>query len=250
MSSRVFQARTGHSADNPQLCGLTNTPIQRDDWIMYLVCRGADARPDYQIKVVAENEVEKEYFNRWKKRREKRKVVERDYSLNGQEFRTVYNGKKKNPTTGKYEKNFIWQECVGIDADGEKEWRTVKCWSHIVHAKAAESLGYEVRADKDGKWLTTEAYEGDRAVGSEHTVEAEEENAMIELARAALSEEEAGLVPPSTPEDDGERIAAQAEADAINAMIDAEEEDHRDREDAEALGLTLEEYRRIKDRLS
>lgn len=249
MSSRVFQARTGHSADNPQLCGLTGNPISKGDWIMYLVCHGSDARPEYQITVVAEREVEKEYFNRYKRRKEKKKVTERDYSLNGREFRTVYDGKKLNPTTGKKEKSFLWQECTGIDTDGEKMWRTVKCWSHIVHASAAESLGYEVRADKDGKWVTTEAFEGDRAVGSEHSVEAEEENAMVALARAVLTEEEAGLVPPSM-EDDGERIAAQAEADAINAMIDAEDQDHRDREDAEALGLSLEDYRKLLERNS
>lgn len=234
MSSRVFQARTGHTAENPQLCGLTNNPIHKDDWIMYLVCRGADARPTYQITVVAEREVEKEYYSRWKRRKVKKKVTERDYALNGKEFRTVYDGKKLNPKTGKKEKNFIWQECTGIDADGEKQWRDVKCWSHIVHAKAAESLGYTVRADKDGKWVTTEAHEGDRAVGSEHTV-GEEENAMVALARAVLSEEEAGLVAPQdSPEpDDGEAIAAEAEADL------------QDREDAEALGLTLEQYRKL-----
>ena len=80
----------------------------------------------------------------------------------------------------------------------------MKCWSHIVFAAKAEELGYEVRADSNGKWATTQAQEGDRAVGSEHNVETEEDNAMVTLARAALTDEEAGLVPPSneqSPED-------------------------------------------------
>ncbi len=238
MSSRVFQARSAHSAQKPQLCGLSKQPISKDDWIMYLVCHGSNARPEYQIKVVAERQVEKEYFCRYKRRKVKKEVTERDYGMGGRTFRTVYDGKKLNPATGKKEKNFIWQELIGLDADGEQEWRTVKCWSHIVHAQAAADLGYEVREDASGNWAKTEAFDGDRAVGSEHTVEVEEDNAMVTLARAALTEEEAGLVPPTEAEE------SEAEAERINAEIavDAETEDKRD---AEALGMSLEQYRKV-----
>jgi len=238
MSSRVFKARTGHTKQNPQLCGLTGNPIHEGDWIMYLVCRGADARPEYQIRVCGEREVEKEYFNRRKRRKETKAVTERDYEMGGRRFRTVYDGRRKNPDTGKNEKVFLWQEMVGHDADGEPMWRTVKCWSHVVHAKAAQDLGYEVRADKAGKWLTTEAYEGDRAIGSEHTVDAEEENAMVELARAALTDEEAGRVAPS----EEKAPAGWTEANTSTPETDTEAEE---RADAEALGLTLEQYRKL-----
>jgi hypothetical protein len=209
---------------------------------MYLVCHGANARPEYQIKVVAERQVEKEYFNRRKKQKEKKTVTERDYAMGSRSFRTVYDGRKKNPQTGKSEKVFSWQECVGKDADGEDIWRTVKCWSHIVFADVAESLGYEVRCDEDGEWERTEAFEGDRAVGSEHTVEAEADNAMVELARAALSDEEAGLVAPSPEVDPAE------EAEAEQARVEAEiqsDVDAEDRLDAESMGLTLEQYRKL-----
>jgi hypothetical protein len=196
---------------------------------MYLVCHGANARPEYQIKVVAEREVEKEYYCRYKRRKVKKDVIERDYGMGGREFRTVYDGKKLNPATGKKEKNFIWQEKVGLDADGEDIWRTVKCWSHIVHAEAAEELGYEVRADENGEWARTEAFVGARAVGSEHTTEEEEDNAMVVLARAALTEEEAGLV---APESDS--------AEEILALLEPSD----DQADAEAMGMTLENYRK------
>lgn len=242
MSSRVFQAHTAHTAQNPQLCGLASKPIAKEDWIMYLVCHGSDARPEYQIKVVAEREVEKEYYNRKKRRKEKKMVTERDYGMAGRQFRTVYDGKKKNHQTNKMEKIFIWQELVGVDSDGEDEWRTVKCWSHIVHAATAESLGYEVRADAKGNWASTEAYEGDRAVGSEHDTEVEEDNAMVTLARAALSPEQAGLVAPK------QFVAEEAEAEAGRMAAEIESEvETDDQRDAEALGMTLAQYRKCME---
>ena len=51
---------------------------------------------------------------------------------------------------------------------------------------------------------------------------------MVTLARAVLTDEEAGLVPPSEPEPKAELVA---------------DEDAEDRELAEALGMTLAEYR-------
>lgn len=234
MSSRVFQARTGNTSGDPQKCGLTSNPINKDDWIMYLVCHGVNARPEYQIKVVAETQVEKEYYCRYKRRKVKKEVTLRDYGMGGRAFRTVYDGKKLNPATNKKEKVFVWQEKTGIDADGEDTWRTVKCWSHIVHAKAAEELGYEVRSDENGEWARTEAFVGARAVGSEHSTEKEEDNAMVTLARAALTEEEAGLV---APEDD--------KPEEILNLLEPNEQ-----ADADAMGMTLENYRKALSRNS
>lgn len=195
MSSRVFKARTGNTPENPQFCGLTGNPIEEGDWVFYLVCRGDEARPEYQIRVVAEREVEKEYYNRRRRRRMTKTVTEREYGLGDRRFRTVFDGWRENPDTGKREKVFSWQEQVGEDENGEPRWRTVNCWSQLVHAKAAQELGYEVRTDKAGRWLETEAFQGDRRIGSEHTI-GEEPNAMEELARAALTDEEAGIAPP------------------------------------------------------
>lgn len=212
---------------------------------MYLVCHGNDARPQYQIKVVAEREVEKEIYDRRQRRKVRKTVTERDYGIGGRRFKTVYDGKKINPQTGKKEKSFIWQEKIGVDSDGEPMWRTVKCWSHIVHAEAAERLGYEVRADANGEWVTTVALDGDRAVGSEHTVEEEEDNAMVTLARAALNDEEAGLVAPKETEfEQIIREENEAISEAMNAEMEAEA-DILDKRDAEALGMTLEQYRKV-----
>lgn len=143
---------------------------------------------------------------------------------NGRRFRSVFGGWRTNPDTGKRQKQFKWQEFAGLDADGEEVWNPVKCWSHIVFAEVADELGYEVRKDKQGRYRKTTAYEGDRAIGNEHSLDPEGENAMEVLARAACSDEELGLVPPRAEETDA---------------------DAEDRADAEALGLSLENYRRL-----
>jgi len=217
MSSRVFRAHTAHTADNPQLCGISVKEIQRKDWVLFLVILGSDARPEFQIRCVAETQVEREIYDRRKRRKVTKTVTQREYGLNGVKFRTVYGGKSKNEKTGKQEKIFNWQEMTGFDADGEEMWRTVKCWSQLVLADVAESLGYDVRADENGEWVTTVAYEGDRNIGSEHTVEVEEDNAMVTLARAVLSDEEAGLVPPEIA---GEEIAAVGD-DWLDKLADS-----------------------------
>lgn len=241
MSSRVFQARTAHTSSNPQICGLTGNHISKNDWIMFLVCRGADAVPEYQIKCTAEREVEKEYYSRRKRRKVKTTTTQRDYGTDdGKQFRSVYDGKRRN-SEGKMEKVFLWQQQDGLDADGLPRWITVKCWSNVVHASAAEDLGFDVRADANGEWVTTIAFEGDRTRGNEHTVETEPENAMTVIARAVLSDEEAGLVAPGTVD-----VAAEneAETERMSAEI-ASDVDAEERRDAEALGMTLEQYRKV-----
>jgi hypothetical protein len=229
MSSRVFKAKTGHSEEKPQICGLSNREVSKGDPIMYLVCHGSDARPEYQIKNTAGADEKTNY--------------EMD---DGRQFRSVFGGWHKNEETGKREKQFTWQEQKGTDADGYPIWATVTCWSHIVLAEVAEKLGYSVKKKKNGKWSTTTAHEGDRAVGSEHTVSEESENAMEVLARAACTDEELGLVAPGE-ESERERLIREeneAIADSMNAEMEAEA-DHMDRLDAEALGMTLEQYRRV-----
>ena len=199
MSSRVFQATTGHSPGNPQVCGLSDREITEGDWIMYLVCHGADARPEYQIKVTREEQIEKEYYNRRQRRKVTKKVYERDYGMdNGRRFRSVFNGWGTNPDTGKREKQFKWQEFAGLDSDG-------------------------------------------------HTIDAEGENAMEVLARAACSDEELGLVPPKAESEIDQIIREENEAisAAMNAEMEAEAKLLDEMEDAKALGLTLEQYRRL-----
>lgn len=244
MSSRVFPATTGHSKARPQLCGLSGRPIQEGDLVMYLVCHGDDARPEYQIKVTREEKVEKTYYDRRKRRKVTRKVTERDYGMDdGREFRSVFNGWQTNPDTGKREKVFAWQQKTGVDADGEDIWMPVKCWSKLVFAEVAERLGYEVRKRRNGKYSMTTAHEGDRNVGNEHSLEEEQEPAMIAVARAALSDEEAGLVEPKV-ETERERFLRE-EQDAEDARMQAEQEADEHAEMAAALGISLADYRRL-----
>ena len=242
MSSRVFKAKTAHSKEKPQICGLSNREIAKDDPIMYLVCNGVDARPEYQIKVTREEKTTKKFRGR------ERTVYEKDYGMDdGRVFRSVFGGWHVNPDTNKREKSFEWQECKGKDANGNAIWVPVECWSHIALAEVADRLGYEVRKNGKGKWSTTTAREGDRAIGNEHSVSSEEPNAMEVLARAACTDEELGLVPPSKVEDSVEEILEILDGKAeIVEQDKAEQSFDQDAEDAEALGMSLENYRKLQ----
>jgi hypothetical protein len=243
MSSRVFKAKTGHTKDRPQICGLSDREIAEDDHIMYLVCHGGNARPEYQIKVTREEKKQVTFRGRTKT------VSERDYGMDdGRRFRSVFGGWQQNQDTGKREKVFQWQELTGLDADGEENWQPVKCWSHIVLAQVATDLGYDVRCNKKGKWQMTTAHEGDRAIGNEHTLDAEGTNAMEVLARAACTDEELGLVPPTREVSEPVHVSeviAEIKADVQDAGAYQDfDQDAEDRELAEVLGMTVEQYRK------
>lgn len=221
MSSRVFKANTGHSKANPQLCGLTQLPINEGDLCFYLVCKGTNARPEYQISVVAEKAQ--------KGRKYKKKIRE---TPDGQSFFSVFTGewetfKKPDGTTGR-RRVYEWQ--TEDPVSGVRI--PVKVWSHMVLADSAESLGYNVPRKKNGKYVTTKAHVGDRTKGFEHR-SAESEPAMLTVAKAALGDEDAGLVPPNS--EIGEEPAALA--------VEEPEEDEASL--AEALGITVERFREL-----
>lgn len=231
MSSRVFKATTGHSKDNPQLCGLSNREINEGDPIMYLVCHGSNARPEYQIKVTREE-----------KKRPRivvaagRSTSETTGWMTDERSAPCSGAGEMNPDTGKREKVFNWQELKGTDSDGEEIWSPVKCWSNAVLAEVADELGYGVRRKKNGEWQTTTAHDGDRTVGNEHAIDTEGENAMEVLARAVCSDEELGLVAPQKEEP--------------SETVGETEEEREERLDAEAMGVTVEEWRRALARNS
>lgn len=224
MSSRVFQANTSDSPSNPQRCGLTGVPIKEGDWCFFLVCEGKDARPDYQINLVAEEE----YTYRGKK--QTRKIRE---TPNGKRFFSVFTGQwesytKPDGTKGK-RRVYEWQT-----ENSEGARITVKVWSNMVLAEAAEKLGYKVLKDEKGEYVKTKAHKGDRTVGFEHQ-SGEEEPAMLTIAKAALSDEDAGVVPPSD-----EAPAALVPA-AVTTSLTGDEES----ELAAALGVSVEQYRKL-----
>jgi len=188
MSSRVFKARTSHSPQNPQRCGLTGAHIQEGDLCFYLVCAGTKARPDYQIMVVDEVEYQDRRGNT-----RKRKVRE---SMDGRTFHCVWNGEWEIYTNERGERKrrrvYEWQV---EDAQGNRF--PVEVWSQMVHVSAAEKLGYAIPKGKNGRYRMTRAYHGDRTRGHEHQVAAEAENPLLTLAKEALSDEEAGRVAPA-----------------------------------------------------
>lgn len=219
MSSRVFQATTSDSASNPQRCGLTGTPIQEGDWCFYLVCNGREARPEWQINLVAEEEYT------FRGRKQTRKVRE---TPDGKKFFSVFTGE--------------WETFVKADGTKGKrrvyEWQTensegvrvrVNVWSNMVLAEAAEKLGYKVLKDEKGAYRKTKAHKGDRTQGFEHA-RGEEEPAMVTVAKAALSDEDAGIVPPKGEDAPVPVTAGGPEDEAALAS---------------ALGLTIEQYRKL-----
>jgi hypothetical protein len=229
MSSRVFKATTGHSDANPQLCGLTGTPIQKDDWCFYLVCKGDKARPDYQISVVREEEKTGRRGKKYTK-----KIRE---TPDGQPFFSVFTGEwetyeKRDGSTGR-RRVYEWQ--TEDPVTGARI--PVLVWSNMVLASSADKLGYRVPKTKNGKYITTKAHQGDRTVGFEHR-QGEEEPAMVTIAKAALSDEDAGVV---APKDEGEDTPSSDADTAQDAGPDEETEL------AAALGLTVEQYRKLQE---
>lgn len=226
MSSRVFKARTGHTESIPQLCGLTQAPIQEDDYCLYLVCRGTAARPDYQITVVRE-EVTKGRGGRTYTKNVRE-------TPDGQAFFSVFTGqwetyKKADGSTGR-RRVYEWQT---EDANGNRI--PVVVWSNMVLADAAEKLGYNVGKNTKGNYVTTQAHRGDRTVGFEHQTAKEAEPAMVTVAKAALDDEAAGRVAPKE-----ELPVTVPQAD------EASQEDEASL--AAALGMTVKQFRSINER--
>jgi hypothetical protein len=205
MTSRVFKARTGHTPSNPQLCGLTGAEIQKDDRCLYLVCHGAKARPDYQVRLVDEVEYED---SRGATR--KRKVFES--GMTGQPMFSVWTGEWETYTKANGKKGrrrvYEWQT---EGSDGRRY--PVECWSNMVHLSAAETLGYDIPRNKDDEILTTNARKGDRTKGVEHRVSKDAESPLVTLAKAALDDEEAGLVAPK------EEHVSEADVDEIIRLL-------------------------------
>jgi hypothetical protein len=220
MSSRVFQATTSDSPTNPQRCGLTGVPIKEGDWCFYLVCNGREARPEWQINVVAEEETT------FRGRKSTKKIRE---TPDGKRFFSVFTGDwetytKADGTKGK-RRVYEWQT-----ENSEGVRITVQVWSNMVLAEAAEKLGYRVMKDEKGNYRKTKAHKGDRTKGLEERM-GEEEPAMVTVAKAALDPVSAGEVPP--PEEQPVTVGA--------APVDEEASL------AAALGLSVAQYRKLSE---
>ena len=241
MSSRVFEARTSHTPDNPQLCGLTGHPIQKGDLCFYLVCEGDQARPEWQVRQIQTVTT----AGGRGRRRKTRKVYESNRT--GRPFRCTWTGEweefeKQDGSTGR-RRVYEWQV---EQADGSM--KTVEVWSNMVHVEAAEQLGYDIPKDGKGKYRKTKAHRGDRTQGHEHKIAKEAENPLLTLAKAGLSPEERGEVAPQPEAKVEAKPEPEAPAEPVEATVPVTDPDEEDRLDAEALGITLEDYRKLLGR--
>ncbi len=174
MTSPVFKAKTAHTKDRPQLCGLSGREIAKGDEIFYLTCRGREAHPGEQV-VILRYEEKPGYRGRVK--------LKPVYSGPGDmPWRSVPSGNYRTVGEGtRWEKRvpiFKWQE----EKDGV--WIDVETWENVVMLSEAQNLNYAIRRTKSGKVARTVARKGDRTVGHAHSI-GEAENPLLALAREA-----------------------------------------------------------------
>jgi hypothetical protein len=186
MTSRVFKARTSHTPSNPQLCGLTLAEITKGDLCLFLVCHGAEARPEWQVRLVGREAKEGSSY--------KRNIFESEKT--GQPFFSVWTGEWESykDANGKTKRRRVYEWQVEGD-DGRRY--PVEVWSNMVRLSAAEELGYDIPRDGDGKVRKTTAFKGDRTKGWEQRVAKDSEAPLVTLAKVMLDDEEAGLVAPA-----------------------------------------------------
>lgn len=165
MSSRVFKARTSHTEENPQLCGLSGRPIRRGDDCFYLTCSGEGANPGRQI------------FASKKK----------DGYETG--FRVIPSGRTRTIGAGtRWERQvpiYKWQQ-----RDEEGRWHDIKVWEHMVLLSEAVARGYRPPHDAEGGIFCTTARKGSRTKGYGHIVNEQPISALEELAAVMLDSAE------------------------------------------------------------
>lgn len=161
MSSRVFKAKTSHTEESPQLCGLSGRQIQKGDECFYLTCSGDGANPERQI-----------FASKMK-----------DGYETG--FRVVPSGRTRTIGEGtRWERQvpiYKWQEL-----GAEERWHDIKVWEHMVLLDQAVALGYKPPHDAKGRVFRTTARKGDRTKGHGHTVNEQPISALEELAAVML----------------------------------------------------------------
>ena len=182
MSSRTFAARTTHSPNDPQLCGLSESSlccgtvtyekdgdevteeipgaILKDEDCIYLTCKGDQASPLAQIQ----------------------SSKKKDGYDTG--YRVIPSGRFKEYTDrrGVIHKKpiFKWQE-----QGPNGRWHDVKVWERMVHVDCAVKLGYFVSGSR------TTAFAGNRTKGHAHTINPTPISGLEELAAATYEADQA-----------------------------------------------------------
>lgn len=195
-------------------CGLSGKDISKGDLCLFLKVRGDQAEPAEQIvgRVKAGSDKVEQVSPDGRvfrsvptgRHRCKRGVCRAEYDYY-QRFcsEKLDNGKTCRAPTGAI---FKWQEgrpTGDVDNNGEPRyrWHDVVVWEKAVLADEAVSRGFHVPTMSDGKFRMTEAHEGERTEGHAHSVSDVAESPLMDVARAALSDEEAGVeaAPPPPP---------------------------------------------------
>lgn len=156
------------------------------------------------------------------KHRCKRNVCRAEYDY-WQRFcnEKLENGKACKAPTGPI---FKWQEgrpTGEVDANGEpvRRWHDVVVWEKAVIAEEAIKRGFHVPTLAGGKFRETEAHPGDRTTGHAHSVSEVAESPMMDVARAAMSDEELGLPPVEEPRPGtGEDKLSQDDLDFLESL--------------------------------
>lgn len=197
-------------------CGLSGRDIEAGMLCLFLKCDGRDAEPAMQIigRLNSDEKLENvtpdgRFFRSVPtgSHRCKRGTCQEIYDY-WQRFCNAEHpenpGKMCRAPTGAV---FKWQEgrpTGRVDSNGESElrWHDVKIWERVVIADEAVARGFHVPMRSDGQFRMTEAKPGERTVGHAHSVSSVPESPMMDVARAAMSDEELGIEPPAAGDAD------------------------------------------------
>jgi hypothetical protein len=202
------------------VCGLSGRPIKGKDhhgngadMCLFLKVEGDKADPEFQIigrvKGDGSDKVEQvtpdgRVFRSVPtgRHRCKRNICQAEYDYY-QRFcnERLENGKVCRAPTGAI---FKWQEgrpTGNVDASGEPQykWHDVIVWEKVVIAEEAVARGFHVPTMSDGQFRTIEALPGERTTGHAHSVSEVPESDLMDLARAAIPDEELGTENPPPP---------------------------------------------------
>jgi hypothetical protein len=227
-----------HARRTAGQCGLSEKDLHSGDLCLFLKVEGDQADPTRQIigRVKAgSDEVEQ-------------------VSADGRVFRSVPTGRhrcKRNACKAEYDYYqrfcneripdgkggtkvcraptgaiFKWQEgrpTGDVDANGEPvyRWHDVLVWEKVVLADEAVARGFHVPTMSDGKFRMTEAHEGERTEGHAHSVSEVPESPLVDVARAAIPDEELGLpVEGTAPKTPTEAPLSQDDLDFLASLPD------------------------------
>lgn len=196
MSSAAFQARTTHTSNDPQICGLHKATgcvdhielepgdgpeevrgaIVADQLCFYLTCRGNEAKPSLQIQ----GSNKKDGYSTGYRSIPSGRTREVGKCRAGHTSRSECADHACGQGRWYDKKIYKWQE---QSTDGR--WHDVEVWERMVHHDCAIKAGYVAPSGR------TKAHRGARTVGYAHRVKADAISPLEEMAAAVWEEDQA-----------------------------------------------------------